>query len=155
MSIDVAAFTPLASTVGGILIGVGAALLLLGSGRIAGISGIASGVINGTAADRPWRLAFLVGLIVAPLLYALFAASNIFEASVIARAQSNIQAGFVQLAVSGLLVGLGTGLAGGCTSGHGVCGIARLSPRSLLATALFMLTAIIVVFVTRHVMGKN
>jgi len=155
MSVDVAAFTPLASTVGGILIGVGAALLLLSSGRIAGISGIASGAINGTAADRPWRLAFLIGLIVAPLLYALPLASNIFEAGMTARAHINIETGFVQLAISGLLVGIGTGLAGGCTSGHGVCGIARLSPRSLLATALFMLTAIIVVFVMRHVLGKN
>ena len=155
MSIDVVAFTPLASTVGGVLIGVGAALLLLSSGRIAGISGIAGGVINGTSADRQWRLAFLIGLVVAPLLYAFFTTSSIFEAGMIERAHINIEDRFVRVALSGLLVGIGTGLAGGCTSGHGVCGIARFSPRSLLATALFMSTAIIVVFVSRHVLGTH
>lgn len=155
MNIDHAAFTPIASTLGGILIGLGTALLLLGTGRIAGVSGIAGGVINGTAADRQWRLAFLIGLVVAPLLYTLLAAASIFGATATASTPITIEAGFVQLAVSGLLVGIGTGLASGCTSGHGVCGVARLSPRSLLATALFMSTAIIVVFITRHVLGKN
>jgi uncharacterized membrane protein YedE/YeeE len=125
MSIDWLHFTPLASLAGGLLIGLGAALLLLANGRIAGISGIVGGLLRPARGDIGWRLAFLLGLLASPLL----------------------------VAAGGLLVGIGTRLGGGCTSGHGICGIARLSKRSIAATATFMATAIVVVFVARHVIG--
>lgn len=152
MSIDLTAFTPIASTIGGVLIGLGAALLLLGTGRVAGISGIAGGLINGNAADRQWRLAFLIGLVAPALLYALFTRAGLFGTSTAPITPIVVETGLGQLIVSGVLVGIGTGLASGCTSGHGICGIARLSPRSLLATALFMASAILVVFIARHVL---
>jgi uncharacterized membrane protein YedE/YeeE len=127
---------------GGMLIGLSAVLLMATLGRIAGISGIAAGLIDAnTRGDRAWRVAFVAGLLLAPLL--LFAL----------RGDSGIgtpEAGWLRLALAGLLVGIGTRLGGGCTSGHGVCGIARISPRSLAATAAFMAFGMATVFVMRH-----
>ncbi len=136
-------FTPVSSAIGGALIGLSAALLMLLSGRIAGISGILGESLN-AGTDRGWRLAFLAGLVAAPLL-----------ATIVGYAVPSPQmpGSWGVIVLGGLLVGLGTRLGTGCTSGHGICGIARLSPRSLAATALFMAAAIIVVFITRHVLG--
>jgi len=136
-------FTPVSAAIGGALIGLSAVLLMLLLGRIAGISGIVGECLS-AGSDRGWRLAFLIGLVAAPLLATLAGfgpASPLMPAS------------FGVIAVSGLLVGFGTRMASGCTSGHGICGIARLSPRSIVATAVFMAAAIAVVFVTRHVVG--
>lgn len=137
-------FTPLSSLIGGGLIGLSAALLWLGDGRIAGISGILGGGLGSVAkGDRGWRLAFLAGLIAAPLAYALFVAAPAIA----------LEATPAVLIVGGLLVGFGTRLANGCTSGHGVCGLARLSRRSIVATAVFMASAAATVFLVRHGMG--
>ncbi|HWU77806.1 MAG TPA: YeeE/YedE family protein [Rhodanobacter sp.] len=129
---------------GGVLIGLAAVLLMAGLGRIAGISGIAGSLIRRRVSGRGWRLAFVAGLLLAPwLLWWL-------------RGDSGIglpQVSLPWMALAGLLVGFGTGIGSGCTSGHGVCGIARLSPRSLLATAVFMLFGIATVFVVRHMPG--
>jgi uncharacterized membrane protein YedE/YeeE len=140
MAIDWAHFTPWASLGGGLLIGLAAALLLLASGRIAGISGILGGLVPPRAGESAWRLAFVAGLLVAPAV--------LFLAGV--RGEARLGAGPGVIALAGLLVGLGTSYASGCTSGHGVCGIARLSPRSLIATALFMGAGLATVFVVRH-----
>jgi len=136
-------FTPLSSLAGGALIGLAAALLWLGAGRIAGISGIVAGAATGEASERSWRLAFLAGLVGALLLYQ----------AAVARPAVDIAAGPMTLAVAGLLVGFGTRLGMGCTSGHGVCGIARLSRRSLVATCVFTAAGAATVFVVRHVVG--
>jgi hypothetical protein len=135
-------FTPVSAAIGGGLIGLSAALLWVANGRIAGISGILGGLGRASADDIAWRLAFLAGLAVAPLLYA----------ASVAAPRIVVQAGPVTLIVAGLLVGFGTRLGGGCTSGHGVCGMARLSKRSIVATCLFMATAFVTVFVTRHLL---
>jgi uncharacterized protein len=133
-------FTPLSAAIGGALIGIAAALLMITSGRIAGISGIVDGLI-GSASDKGWRAAFVAGLILAP-----FAASLVgFSLSVPRMPRS-----WVVIVVAGLLVGFGTRLGGGCTSGHGVCGFARLSRRSIAATLIFMATAMVVVAIVRH-----
>jgi hypothetical protein len=137
-------FTPVQSTIGGLLIGAAAVLLWTGLGRIAGISGIVGGLVTAPGPDRPWRLAFLTGLIAAPVLYGL--AGGSVPRPAIAASPSVV-------IVAGLLVGIGTTLGSGCTSGHGVCGLARLSPRSIVATALFMATAMVTVFISRHLMG--
>lgn len=129
---------------GGVLIGLAAVLLLAALGRIAGISGIASGLIGSGAGDRAWRLAFVLGLLAGPLLLGWLRGDSGIGAP---------QVGLPWMALAGLLVGVGTRLGGGCTSGHGVCGIARLSPRSLLATAVFMAFGILTVFVLRHLAG--
>jgi uncharacterized membrane protein YedE/YeeE len=129
---------------GGALIGLSATLLMLLLGRIAGISGIVAGAFDGPAGDKPWRIAFIAGLVAVPL---------IANASGFLVLPPQMPASFSLIAVAGLLVGFGTRLGGGCTSGHGVCGIARLSPRSLTATAIFVSTAAIVVAVMRHVIG--
>src|ERR1700704_5326158 len=129
MTIDWGHFTPWASLAGGMLIGVAAAMLLLLNGRIAGISGIVGGLVAPRQGDLGWRFAFVAGLLVAPALWRLFGGD------VIAR----IDAGFGTLVVAGLLVGIGTSYGSGCTSGHGVCWLSRLSPRSLVATLAFML----------------
>jgi uncharacterized membrane protein YedE/YeeE len=129
---------------GGALIGLSATLLMLLLGRIAGISGIVAGAFDGPAGDRPWRLAFIAGLVAVPL---------IAHAAGLAAPPPQMPASFGLIAAAGLLVGFGTRLGGGCTSGHGVCGIARLSPRSLIATVIFVVTAAIVVAVTHHVIG--
>ena len=142
MSIDWNHFTPYASLAGGAMIGVAAALLLLFNGRIAGISGIAGGLLRPRPGDVAWRLLFIAGLLVAPLVYAVAAALP----------ATQIDAGWGALIASGLLVGVGTRYAGGCTSGHGVCGLSRLSPRSLVATMVFMGAGFSTVYVVRHVL---
>lgn len=134
-------FTPLLSLAGGLLIGASAGLLWLGLGRIAGISGIVGGVI--ARAERDWRLAFISGLLVAGIL-----ARTLDIAPAI-----NLDGSAPLLIIAGLLVGTGTALGGGCTSGHGICGLSRLSPRSMVATAIFMVIAFIVVFLTRSIGG--
>lgn len=133
----------MASLLGGVAIGASAVLLMATLGRIAGISGIAGGLLSGAAqGDRSWRLAFVAGLVAAPLLAVPLIGGTGVGAPPVS---------WPWMAAAGLLVGFGTRLGGGCTSGHGVCGIARLSPRSLLATAVFMAFGIGTVFVLRHV----
>lgn len=136
-------FTPWSSLAGGVLIGLSAALLILGSGRVAGISGIVGGLLKPGGPDTVWRLAFLGGLLAAPLLWRLFA--------VLPEAQPVTGGGM--LVVAGLLVGIGTRYGSGCTSGHGVCGLSRLSPRSLVATLAFMGAGFAIVYVVRHLLG--
>lgn len=138
--IDWAHFTPWTSLAGGILIGCAAALLFLSSGRIAGISGIAGGLLTPRRADIAWRIAFLLGLLLAPVAFRLFGRLPF----------PRIDAGFGTLLTAGLLVGLGTSYGSGCTSGHGVCGLSRLSPRSLVATMAFMAAGMVTVFLVRH-----
>ena len=133
-------FTPIPAAIGGTLIGLAVALLMLTTGRIAGISGIVDGLI-GNAAGKGWRTAFLAGLILAPLLARLVGFTL---------PTPRMPASWVVIAGAGLLVGFGTRLGGGCTSGHGVCGMARLSPRSIVATLIFMGTAMVVVAIARH-----
>src|ERR1700691_3646079 len=137
-------FTPISAAIGGALIGLAAVLLMLFNGRIAGVSGIADGLINPRTDDRLWRAAFVAGLIVAPLAAALVGHTL---------PMPQMPANYAVIAVAGLLVGFGTRLGNGCTSGHGICGIARLSPRSIVATLVFMAAAIIVVALTHHVIG--
>ena len=137
-------FTPLSALIGGALIGLSAMLLMLFTGRIAGISGIFGGLLAAGAHDRGWRLAFLAGLIAAPFLGAL---------AHYPPAAPLMPGSWIVVAAAGLLVGFGARMGGGCTSGHGVCGIARLSPRSLVATAVFMACGLATVFVSRHVLG--
>jgi uncharacterized membrane protein YedE/YeeE len=137
-------FTPVSALLGGILIGLSATLLLLASGRIAGISGILGGLLVPKAGEAGWRLAFLLGLIAAPLLYAAVAGGL---------PPITVTSSTALLAAGGLLVGFGSRLGSGCTSGHGVVGLARLSPRSFVATGTFLAAAMVTVFVTRHVIG--
>jgi len=138
--IDWAHFTPWASLAGGVLIGIAAAMFLLLNGRIAGISGILGGLLRPAGGDIAWRAAFLGGLLFAPALYALVTRYPL----------PTIEAGYPLLVLAGLLVGAGTRYGSGCTSGHGVCGLSRLSPRSLAATAAFMAAGFATVFVARH-----
>ncbi|WP_426528179.1 YeeE/YedE family protein [Bradyrhizobium sp. McL0615] len=137
-------FTPVSAAIGGALIGLSAVLLMLSTGRIAGISGIFSGLLNLRGEDKGWRIAFVAGLILAPILAGLIGYGM---------AQPKLPSNWAVIVAAGLLVGFGTRLGGGCTSGHGICGIARLSPRSIAATIVFMVTAVITVAVTRHVLG--
>jgi uncharacterized protein len=136
-------FTPVSAAIGGVLIGLSAVLLMLFTGRIAGISGIFGGLINPQTSDRAWRVAFIVGLIAAPVIAAL-------GGYPVPMPQVP---GSYTIIVGGLLVGFGTRLGTGCTSGHGICGIARLSPRSIAATSVFTLAAMVVVALSRHVFG--
>ncbi len=136
-------FTPGAALTGGLLIGLAAASFLLLNGRIAGISGILGGLLVPARRDILWRVAFLAGLIGTPSLWLLFSELPPIQ----------IDAGYPALIVAGLLVGIGTRYGSGCTSGHGVCGLSRLSPRSLVATLSFMATGFLTVFVIRHLMG--
>jgi uncharacterized membrane protein YedE/YeeE len=138
-------FTPVSAAVGGALIGLAAALLMLLTGRIAGISGIFGACLNVTTPDKGWRIAFIAGLMLAPLTGSLVG---------YALAEPQMPASWVTTVGGGLLVGFGTRQGGGCTSGHGVCGVARLSIRSIAATAIFMGTAVMVVFLARHVFGS-
>ncbi len=138
--IDWAHFTPWQSLAGGVVIGIAAAMLILLNGRVAGISGILGGLLNPVRGDIGWRVAFIAGLLAAPAAYALFAALP----------APAIDAGFPLLMVAGLLVGVGTRYGAGCTSGHGVCGLSRLSPRSLAATLAFMGAGFATVYVVRH-----
>ncbi len=140
MTIDWLHFTPGLSLIGGVLIGIASALFILGNGRIAGISGILGGLLRPQRGDVQWRIAFLLGLIVAPAVVYLF----------MPYVAPTIEADTGTLLTAGLLVGAGTRYAGGCTSGHGVCGLSRLSPRSLIATLSFMGAGIAIVFAMRH-----
>jgi uncharacterized membrane protein YedE/YeeE len=137
-------FTPVSAAIGGLLIGLSAVLLMLSTGRIAGISGIFDGLINPQTSDRAWRAAFVAGLIAAPVTAMLFGYTV---------PMPQMPSSYITIVVGGLLVGFGARLGSGCTSGHGICGIARLSPRSIAATSVFTVAAIVVVALSRHVFG--
>jgi uncharacterized membrane protein YedE/YeeE len=139
-------FTPLSAAIGGALIGLSAVLLMLLAGRVAGVSGIAAGILGIGSTDRDWRIAFTAGLILAPVVAMLAGYAVPVPA---------MPASWVVVIVAGLLVGFGARLGGGCTSGHGICGIARLSKRSIVATMVFMGTAVVTVALTRHVIGGS
>ena len=141
--IDWSNFTPWSSLAGGLLIGLAAALFLLLNGRIAGISGILGGLLRPAAGDMAWRVAFILGLVGAPLLFQLFSPLPAVQ----------VDADTATLVAAGLLVGVGTRYGSGCTSGHGVCGLSRLSPRSLVATVAFMAAGFVTVFIVRHLIG--
>ena len=141
MQIDWQAFTPI-SLVGGLMLGVATVILLLGIGRIAGISGIFSSLLKPKRVEM-WQVLFIAGLVISPLLYKLVRPLPDVEVST----------SLPLLIVAGLLVGFGTRLGSGCTSGHGICGNARLSPRSMAATVTFMLFGIVTVYLGRHVLG--
>ncbi|MDG9759106.1 YeeE/YedE family protein [Pseudomonas sediminis] len=143
MNIDWAGFTPWSALAGGALIGLAAAIFALANGRVAGISGLLGSLLQRQGEGRGEKAAFLVGLLLAPLLWGLFAALP----------SIHFETGSLGLIVAGLLVGIGTRYGSGCTSGHGVCGISRLSPRSMLATLCFMATGFVTVFVLRHLLG--
>lgn len=140
MTIDWLHFTPWSALGGGLLIGIAAAAFLMFNGRIAGISGILGGLLRPAPGDMAWRVAFLTGLVLAPLVYQLKAPLP----------PVHIQASDMTLVIAGLLVGLGTRYGAGCTSGHGVCGLSRRSVRSLVATASFMAAGFAVVYLVRH-----
>lgn len=137
-------FTPISALIGGAMIGASAVMLMAFNGRIAGISGIFSGLLRPQAGEWGWRAAFLSGLVLAPIFYQLLSGQSIphFEPS-----------NSIMMALGGLIVGFGTIMGGGCTSGHGVCGMARGSGRSFIAVPTFMLTGFITVYVTRHLLG--
>ncbi len=137
-------FTPVSALAGGVLIGIAASGLLWLNGRLAGISSILGGLVRPQPGETTWRLLFLAGLILGTLIYQM-AGGDVSAIS--------IYAGMPVLIAAGLLVGIGTRVGGGCTSGHGVCGLARLSPRSLAATCMFMVTGGLTVYVVRHVVG--
>ena len=139
---DWAHFTPWTSLAGGVLIGTAAAMLLLLDGKVAGISGILGGLLRPRGSDIGWRVAFIAGLVAAPLLYQLATPLPVVQ----------IDADTGLLVAAGLLVGVGTRYGSGCTSGHGVCGLSRLSPRSLVATAAFMAAGFVTVFIVRHLL---
>jgi uncharacterized protein len=143
MTIAWSEFTPWSALAGGVVIGVAAAMFVLLNGRIAGISGVIGGLLKPVKGDVAWRAAFVLGLVGASAVYALFATLPLPQ----------IDAPFGVLIAAGLLVGVGTRYGSGCTSGHGVCGLARLSPRSLVATGVFMAAGFATVFVVRHVLG--
>lgn len=143
MTIDWMHFTPWHALAGGLLIGLAAAVFILFNGKIAGISGILGGLLRPVKGDVFWRIAFLLGLMAAPLLYALF----------LPLPEATIEASNVTLVVAGLLVGLGTRYGAGCTSGHGVCGLSRLSLRSLVATLAFMAAGFLTVYIMRHLIA--
>jgi len=143
MVIDWVNFTPWASLGGGIVLGLAAALFILLNGRVLGISGILGGLLSPRVGDIGWRLVFLLGMAAAPLVFAMLAPARFLAAP-------RIEAGYGLLLAAGLLVGIGTRYGSGCTSGHGVCGLSRLSPRSLVATLMFMAAGFAIVFVARH-----
>ena len=143
MTIDWLHFSPWSALAGGALIGLAAALFVLANGRIAGISGLLGSLLARGGEGRGEKALFLLGLVLAPLLWQLFAALPALE----------FQGGWLSLLVAGLLVGIGSRYGAGCTSGHGVCGISRLSARSLAATVAFMAAGFVTVFVLRHLLG--
>jgi uncharacterized protein len=143
MTIDWTHFTPWASLAGGVMLGAASALFILFSGRLLGISGILGGLLSTRAGDSSWRVSFLAGLLVAPAVWSLFAAPHEFR----------VAASGSMLLAAGLLVGWGTRYGSGCTSGHGVCGVSRLSPRSLAATLAFMVAGFATVYVVRHLLA--
>ena len=143
MLIDWTHFTPWAALAGGVLLGLASALFVLLNGRILGISGIVGGLLRPRAGDIGWRLAFVLGMLVAPGLYWL----------VVGPTQPRIDANCGMVVIAGLLVGVGTRYGSGCTSGHGVCGLSRMSPRSLVATLAFMGAGFVTVFLIRHALA--
>ncbi len=143
MTIDWNVFTPWSALIGGVFIGISAAMFVLLNGRIAGISGVLGGLLRPVRGDVAWRAAFVAGLVAAPLVYALFATVP----------AARIDADTGALVLAGLLVGIGTRYGSGCTSGHGVCGLSRLSPRSLVATGAFMAAGFVTVYVIRHLLA--
>ena len=145
MQIDWLHFTPGSSLLGGILLGIAASALFLNSGRILGITGILEGLLTRKSEDSTWRFAFLLGMFATPLV-----AKFIVPADVIPTPR--VEASWVTVIVAGLLVGFGTRWGAGCTSGHGICGLSRLSVRSLVATLSFMGTSFVTVFVIRHLL---
>lgn len=150
MTIDWTQFSPWSALLGGALIGLAASLLLLANGRIAGISGILSGLLGPADGNRRWQTGFVLGLLAAPTLWALVAPGGL----PLVRLAVSGPADWAVLSVGGLLVGFGTRLANGCTSGHGVCGLARLSRRSLAAVLVFMASGFATVFIARHALGN-
>ncbi len=145
MVIDWVNFTPWASLGGGLVLGLAAALFVLLNGRILGISGILGGLLLPRLGDIGWRISFLLGMAAAPTVFARLAPADFLAAP-------RIEAGYALIVAAGLLVGLGTRYGSGCTSGHGVCGLSRLSPRSLVATLTFMGAGFAIVFVVRHLL---
>jgi len=144
MNIDLSHFTPYASFVGGILIGIAAAILILFNGRIAGVSGILGQALNGgIVRDNLWRIAFVMGIIAAPALWQIW----------VGEIEINIETNALWLIIAGLFVGVGTSYGSGCTSGHGICGLSRFSMRSVIATLSFMLTGMVTVYIMRHLLG--
>jgi uncharacterized membrane protein YedE/YeeE len=141
MLINWSQFTPWSALAGGAVIGMAVAILVLFNGRIAGISGIAGGVLKMQKSDTSWRIAFISGLVAAPLVWQLFLSLPAIR----------IDGSYAIMAMAGLVVGIGTRYGSGCTSGHGVCGLSRLSPRSIIATLSFMGTGFVTVYVIRHV----
>jgi uncharacterized membrane protein YedE/YeeE len=137
-------FTPFASLIGGLLIGSAAILIMVGSGQIAGVSGIVAGLLRSPENGSSWRIAFIAGLLGGAAIAVL---AGLFDPGTVRFPATGLLA-----AIAGLLVGAGTSVGGGCTSGHGICGLARLSPRSLVATCIFMAVAFVVVFITRHIL---
>jgi uncharacterized membrane protein YedE/YeeE len=137
-------FTPFASWIGGLLIGSAAILIMVGSGQIAGVSGIVAGLLRSPENGSSWRIAFIAGLLGGAAIAVL---AGLFDPGTVRFPATGLLA-----AIAGLLVGAGTSVGGGCTSGHGICGLARLSPRSLVATCIFMAVAFVVVFITRHIL---
>jgi uncharacterized membrane protein YedE/YeeE len=132
--------TPINSFAGGVLIGVAVSILILFNGKVAGISGILGGIIKFKTNDVSWRLLFLIGLLISHIIYSIFFALPVVT----------MHSGNLTVLTAGLLVGLGTRYGSGCTSGHGICGISRLSTRSIVATIIFMLAGIVTVYVTHH-----
>ena len=143
MTIDWNHFTPWSALAGGGLVGISVALLILLNGRIAGITGIIGGLFIPAKGDAAWRVAFTFGLIIAPIIWLLFGKLP----------EITIDANYGLLVIAGLIVGFGARLGSGCTSGHGVCGVSRLSPRSIIATLAFMGTGFLTVFIARHLLG--
>lgn len=133
-------FTPMTSLAGGVLIGLAAVMLMAGLGRIAGITSIVAGLFSSVRSDWAWRAAFTLGMIAAPLAYSQFSALPAIT----------LETDWLTLLIAGLLVGIGTRIGSGCTSGHGVCGLARMSPRSVIATLAFMGSGFLTVYVARH-----
>ncbi|VVO03331.1 YeeE/YedE family protein [Pseudomonas sp. LG1D9] len=142
MNIDWLNFTPWSSLAGGALIGLAVSLMIVANGRIAGISGLIGSLLQRRNEGVSEKVLFLLGLLVAPLIWGLFTTLP----------QIKFQGGWLTLTVAGLLVGIGTRYGSGCTSGHGVCGLSRLSPRSIIATACFMFSGFATVFILRHVL---
>lgn len=144
MQIDWLAFSPVPAFLGGILLGLAAALYVILHGRILGISGIVSGLLSPKEGDIQWRLSLALGLLSAPILASLFFGLHTITV---------IDADWITIIIAGVLVGFGANYGSGCTSGHGVCGLSRLSPRSLVATVSFMSAGFLIVFLIRHVLG--
>ena len=145
MTIDWTHFTPWASLIGGVMLGIASALFILVNGRILGISGILGGLLTFKWRDSGWRIAFMLGMLAAPVTFMLIAPADWLHVP-------RIDASYAAIVIAGLLVGYGTRLGSGCTSGHGVCGLSRLSPRSLVATAGFMGAGFAMVYIVRHVL---